>query len=320
MAPLVSILVPAYNAEQYVGEAVESALAQTYARVEVVVVNDGSTDGTRDVLGGYESRGVRVVDQTNAGQCAAANRAFRESRGELVKFFDADDVLAPDYVERQVERLGARRDAVAMGEWARFTGDDPESAVFDPLPMYRDAGPVDWLATEWTGARPMMQCALWLVPRAVLGRSGLWDERLSLINDFEFFARVLLHSSEILYSPGARLYYRSGLGASLSGRKSRAARESQALSLLLGTQHLLDAEDSPRTRRAAAHVLQDFVYDVYPEHPDLRARVRARVAELGGSDLPPDGPPGFHRLRRLVGWRLARRVERSVAARRRATP
>ena len=309
MSPLVSILIPAYNAERYVADAVESALAQTHPDVEVVVVNDGSTDGTRDVLAGYEGQGVRVVDQPNAGQCAAANRAFRESRGELVKFFDADDVLAPDYVALQVERLGERRDAVAMGEWARFY-DDPAEAAFGPLRMYRDADPADWLVQEWTGARPMMQCALWLVPRGVLDRSGLWDERLSLINDFEFFARVLLHSAEILYTPGARLYYRSGLGASLSGRKSRAARESQALSLLLGTRHLLDAEDSPRTRRACAHVLQDFVYDVYPEHPDLRARVGQRVAELGGSDLPPDGPPGFHRLRRFVGWRLARRAER----------
>ena len=308
--PLVSILIPAYNAERYVAAAVDSALAQTYPRVEVVVVNDGSTDGTRGVLATYEGRGVRVIDQPNAGQCAAANRAFHESRGDLIKFFDADDILHPEHVARQVERLGPRRDAVAMGEWARFYGDDPDEADFEPLPMYRDADPVEWLATEWSTARPMMQCAMWLVPRAILDRSGLWDERLSLINDFEFFARVLTQADEILYTPGARLSYRSGLDGSLSRRKSRAARESQVLSLLLGTQHLLDAETSPRTRRAAAAMLQDFVYDVYPEHPDLRARVRARVAELGGSDLPPDGPPGFHRLRRLVGWRLARRAER----------
>ena len=84
--PLVSILVPAYNAERYVAAAVDSALVQTYPHVEVVVVNDGSTDGTRDALAAYEGRGVRVVDQPNAGQCAAANRAFRESRGELAPF------------------------------------------------------------------------------------------------------------------------------------------------------------------------------------------------------------------------------------------
>ena len=111
------------------------------------------------------------------------------------------------------------------------------------------------------------------------------------------------------FAPGARLYYRSGLRDSLSGQKSRTAVESAFLSLMLGTQHLLDAEDSPRTRRACANVLQNFDYTYYPAHADLRARVRARVAELGGADLAPHGPPGFQKLRRFVGWRAARRVQ-----------
>jgi hypothetical protein len=156
----------------------------------------------------------------------------------------------------------------------------------------------------------MMQCALWLIPRPVLETSGLWDERLSLINDFEFFARVLVHTDGVRFTPGARLYYRSGLDDSLSGQTSRDHVESAFHSLMNGTQHLLDREDNPRTRRAAANMLQDFIYTFYPDHPDLRSRVAERVAELGGSDLPPDGPPGFQALRRVTGWRIARRVER----------
>ncbi len=319
MSPLVSILIPAYNAERFVGAAVESALAQTYPHVEIVVVDDGSTDGTRDALRPFEARGVRVIEQANAGQCAAANAAFRASSGELVKYFDADDLLAPDHVARQVDRLGPRRDAVAMARWARFHA-DPAEARFDPLPMYRDARPAEWLATEWATARPMMQCAMWLVPRAVLDRVGLWDERLSLINDFEFFARVLLGAREILFAPEARLYYRSGLDGSLSGQRSRRAVESAFLSLSLGTDHLLAAEDGPRTRRAAAAVLQDFVFSTYPAHTDLTARAAARVAALGGSDLAPDGPPGFQRLRRLVGWRAARRVQHAADRLRHSPP
>jgi hypothetical protein len=77
-----------------------------------------------------------------------------------------------------------------------------------------------------------------------------------------------------------------------------------------GTQHLLDCEDSPRTRRAAANMLQDFIYGRYPHHPDLRAKMRARIEELGGSDLEPNGPPGFELLQPLLGWRLARRIQR----------
>lgn len=309
---LVSVLIPAYNAGKYIGQAINSILTQTYPSVEVVVVNDGSTDDTSYILRAFEDKGVRVINQANSGQCAAANRAFKESRGELVKFFDADDILDPDHLAIQVERLGDRRDAIALGEWARFYNDDPQSAVFNPLPMYRDADPIDWLTTEWMDARPMMQCALWLIPRPILERSGLWDERLSLVNDFEFFARVLLESREILFTPGARLRYRSGIDGSLSQQRSRESIVSAYNSLMWGTEHLLSAMNSERTRRAAANILQDFIYTYYPAHADLRDSAQARVKELGVATIDPDGSPAFQMLRRMTGWKFARRVERLV--------
>ena len=82
--PLVSILIPAYNAERHVGEAVESALAQTHPRVEVVVVDDGSSDGTLAVAQRYEARGVRVASQANAGASAARNHALRLASGDFL--------------------------------------------------------------------------------------------------------------------------------------------------------------------------------------------------------------------------------------------
>lgn len=305
----ISVLIPCYNAAPYIADALDSVLAQTVGPLEIIVVDDGSTDGSADVLDRYRARGVTVIRQDNQGQCVAVNRALAASSGKLVKFFDADDLLAPDMIERQVARLGDRRDAVAMGEWGRFYGNDPTTARFEPLAMYHDAAPAEWLSDAWLDARPMMQCALWLVPRAVLDRAGGWDEDLSLINDFEYFARVLLHADEILYTPGARLFYRSGVGNSLSGQRSAAAVLSAFNSLMRGTAHLLAVTDSRKARRACANMLRDFDYSYYPAHPHLRAAARQRAAELGGSDLAPDGPPNFHRLRGIVGWRMARRIQ-----------
>lgn len=325
-APSVSVLIPCYNAAPYVAAALESVLAQTWREIEIIAVDDGSTDTTLEILRSFEPRGVKVISQSNRGQCAAANRGFDASNGELVKFLDADDIISPDMIERQVTRLAGRADAVALGEWARFYDGDIFAAQFEMHPMYRDATPVDWLVQEWVSAQPMMQCALWLVPREVLDRSGLWDERLSLVNDFELFTRVILNVTDILFTPGARLYYRSGLAGSLSGLRSRKAVESAFLSLMLGTRHLLDAENSSRTRLACANLLQDFEYTYYPAHADLRAKVRVRAAELGGANLLPSGPPGFHRLRKWIGWRAARRAQRLAerlklnAASRRASP
>lgn len=309
-APLVSICMPAYNVENYVAEAIESALAQTWSPLEIIIVNDGSTDETAGLLDHYDDHvHVTVIHQENQGAAMARNRAYEESSGALVKFFDGDDLLSPEFVERQVERLEGSTKHVASAEWARFY-DDPSEATFESEAVWQDLNPVDWLVTAWDDARPMMQPALWLIPRPLLERAGLWDEELSLIDDFEFGARLLTQSKGVRFTPGARLYYRSGLDDNLSGRDSREHVESAFRSLTEGTQHLLDCEDSPRTRRAAANMLRDFIYGYYPDHPDLRARMRARIEELGGSDLEPKGPPGFELLRPIVGWRLARRVQR----------
>ncbi len=307
--PLVSILIPTYNVERHVAAAVESVLSQSYSDIEIIVVDDGSTDGTWDVLSAYDGGPIQLFLRPNQGAAATRNHAFSLSNGDLIKFFDADDILDLDHVRLQVERLDNRRDAIAMGEWARFYGDNPDSADFEPLPMYRDAAPVDWLTSEWMSARPMTQPGMFLIPRLLVEKAGGWDERLSLNDDFEFFARVLLNCEEILYTPGARLRYRSGLDGSLSGQKSRKAVESAFNSLIWGTQHLLDAESSERTRRASANLLQDFVYTYYPNHKDLLTSANERIEQLGGSDLAPDGPPKFQLLRGLIGWRLARRIE-----------
>jgi len=99
--PTVSVVIPAYNAERYIGETLESVLAQTYRDFEVVVVDDGSTDGTREIVRGY-GEPVRLVEQPNSGPAAARNRGVREARGEFIAFIDADDLWLPEKLALQV--------------------------------------------------------------------------------------------------------------------------------------------------------------------------------------------------------------------------
>lgn len=306
--PLVSILIPCYNAGRHLDAALESAFAQTWPHCEVILVNDGSTDDSGARAERFVRRGLKLIEQPNRGQCAAANEALRHARGDFIKFFDADDLMSPDMIARQVQALRGRADHVAYSEWARFFH-DPSEAVFTPRAGWRDAAPVDWLVEIWADAQPMMQCAQFLVPRPLLDRVGGWDERLSLINDFEFFARIVTASAGVVFTPGAQLYYRSGLPTSLSRQRTVKAWESAFLSTTLGVGHLLRREESPRTRAAAAAVLQGLVYDLYPSLPRLVADLEARVAALGGTNLAPLGGNGFHLARRLVGWKLARRLQ-----------
>ena len=102
MSPLVSILIPCYNAEPWLAQTLESALAQTWPHREIIVVNDGSTDLSLQIARQYEVRGIRVLDQPNRGASAARNAAFAACQGEWIEFLDADDLLAPDKIERQM--------------------------------------------------------------------------------------------------------------------------------------------------------------------------------------------------------------------------
>ena len=107
MKPLVSVVIPVYNQQRYIAEAVESVLKQTYSRVELVVVDDGSTDSTPDILGGY-GRDLSYIQQDNAGAATALNRGITAATGELVGWLSSDDVYLPAKVERQVELFTAR--------------------------------------------------------------------------------------------------------------------------------------------------------------------------------------------------------------------
>lgn len=310
--PLVSILIPCHNASRWLAATLESALAQTWTRLEIVVVNDGSTDNSGAIARGFAERGVRTIDQPNAGPGAALNRALRESAGDFVKFLDADDLISPDSIAIQVVALRTPRTReIAVGEWARFR-DDPAEARFVPRAGWRDGAPVEWIVETWDDGEPMYQNAMFLIPRALIEAAGGWNESLTLINDHEFHTRLVLASAGVRFTPGARLYYRSGIAGSVSKRTGRAACESAKRAVLLSAGHLLRAEDSPRTRRAAARMIRNIVYGFYPAHADLASELEREVARLGGTDLKPQGGAAFRALASVAGWRFALRMRRWI--------
>jgi glycosyltransferase involved in cell wall biosynthesis len=131
---LVSVIMAAYNAAAHVGEALQSVLAQDWQPLEVVVVDDGSTDRTGEIVRSY--RDVIYVRQENAGPAAARNRAFAESHGALVAVLDSDDLMAPDRIRRQAEYLDAHPDVGAVlgrQEWIGAPDSLPRDSVYgDP--------------------------------------------------------------------------------------------------------------------------------------------------------------------------------------------
>jgi glycosyltransferase involved in cell wall biosynthesis len=285
----------------------ESCLAQTWAAREVIVVNDGSRDDSLAVARRFESRGVRVLDQANRGASAARNAGLRAASGDFIQFLDADDLLAPDKLEQQVG-FCAEHPSVQLvsGAWARFEA-APAEADFTPQGNWRDLGGVEFLQLFFeTGA--MMHPAAWLARRALLDAAGPWDETLSLNDDGEYFARVMLRAGQIHFCGGARSYYRSNLGGSLSGRKDGRSLGSLYRSFELELDYLAAADASPRTRAALAHGWKWLAFELYPGRPDLADAAERRARALGWSRRPFPAGGRFQLAARFLGWRLAKRL------------
>jgi glycosyltransferase involved in cell wall biosynthesis len=310
MPALVSILIPCYNSAAWLAETLESALAQTWPNTEIIVVDDGSTDDSLGIARSFEAQGVTVIAQENQGACAARNRALREAQGEYIQFLDADDLMTRYKIERQMKRLATEPPgSVALAPWGAFR-QDPEEATFEKRPVERDfETPVDWLLMHGRG-RGGTRYHAWLTPREIVEEVGPWNEALRINQDGEYFARVLLNSEKIAFCPEARVYYRTGVSESVSSRQTEDALASLLHSFELITDHILQHEDSLRTRRACATQCEQFAYDIYPRAPHLIKAAQKRSSDLGGGDYTPSsGSRLFEAVRKVAGWRWAKRAQ-----------
>ena len=310
--PLVSVLITAYNAEPWLAETLGSVAGQTWPNVEVVVVDDGSTDETLAVARRFESATVKVISQGNAGACAARNRALAEAQGDFIQYLDADDLIAPHKIERQMHRLASEPpDTIATGPWSRFYNDDLSTATQTSAPDWQDYEPAtDWLVQSWEG-RGTIPTFAWLIPRAVVERAGPWNESLLRNQDGEYVARLLVEARKIAFVEEAWGYYRSGLVGSISRRKSEAVLRSLYEANASCEQTLLSHRDTPETQRACAGLWQQFLFAAYPDVLDLVRRAEMRVEELGGMYRKPGVIRPLRPVRDLIGWKPALRIQRA---------
>ena len=215
---LVSVIVPTFNRADLIGETLRSVVAQTYRPIELVVVDDGSTDCTREVVERFAGEAgpdlrVRYVAQENRGVSAARNRGLVESRGEFIQYLDSDDLLRADKLALQVGELARRPELDFV-----YSG----SAMFSEIP--------DDSATPYTGlptSDPLVTCVgshplPWRTDSGVYRRrlcveAGPWDESLYCWEDWEYHCRVCLATDRIGYVPGTMSFVRSAGHGQITG-------------------------------------------------------------------------------------------------------
>jgi glycosyltransferase involved in cell wall biosynthesis len=309
MRPLISILIPAHNSEAWLAETVRSAQAQTWTRKEIIIVESGSRDRTLSVARQFAAKDVVVVSQPNQGASAARNHAFSLCQGDYIQWLDADDVLAPDKIAKQMEAADQdqNRRVLLSGAWGDFMY-RVSRAHFVPTPLWSDLSPLEWLLRKMEN-NAHMQTATWLVSRELTEAAGPWDIRLSLDDDGEYFCRVVLASDCIRFVPEAKVFYRQpGPNRLSSVDRSDKKLESLFLSMQLHVQYLRSLRDDERARAAALNYLRIWFIWFFKERPDLADKLQQLATELGGKLNPPKLSWKYLWIQELFGWKAAKRT------------
>lgn len=310
---LVSILIPAYNAERWIAESIQSALEQSCSRTEVIVVDDGSTDETLSIARRFESGSVKVVSQENRGAAAARNHAVSLAQGDYIQWLDADDLLGEGKIAAQMEVAQELADPrILLSSGFGWFYCDRGRAGFVPTPLWQDLKPADWIVTKFSN-NIWMNPAVWLVSRQLTEQAGPWNEKLSLDDDGEYFCRVVANSDFVTFVPKSRIYYRQWNTGSLSRSVSQDACESLFLSLSLSIGYLLSLEDSSRTRQASLNYLQVWMQYFYPDTHGLLQPLNQLASELGGELNPPTLTWKYRLIKDALGWGAARRAKHAVS-------
>jgi len=227
MLSLVSIIIPFYNAEQYIAEALYSALEQTYGDLEIIVVDDGSTDASLEIVKQYKDNRIKILSQRNKGGSSARNNAIEAAMGEYIKFLDADDVLLPDAIEKQIEQSKEINEhEIVFGDFNfmnRKGGVTSSNTFHETEALLNDPG--TFFLQNW---KILITCPLH--KKEYLLRIGGFDEKLPFGQESDLHFRLALDGVRFNYRPARIFNYRSHSDDSrISSKRVKKDRDLWAL-------------------------------------------------------------------------------------------
>lgn len=312
--PLVSVIIPVHNAEEYLLETISSVINQSYTNIEVILVDDGSEDNSLEIAKKYESDTFKVIAQSNHGACKARNLGIQYSKGEWLQFLDADDILHCDKISSQLKAVDASPNKIRLvsAAWAHFTKSPKDSVFRRGITWKNYLRNVDWLIDSWTEGG-MMQTACWLTHKSLINKTGWWNEELLKNQDGEYFCRMILNTSNIIFVENSKVYYRKPSKDNVSQRLESNNIESLLDSYIIYEQELLEKENSARVRKALARNYLKFIYQIHPSEPELLSKAYSKIENLNCNykDLNVGGQR-FKRLSGIIGFRNALKLRSMI--------
>jgi glycosyltransferase involved in cell wall biosynthesis len=317
--PLVSVIIPAFNAGKYIRETLDSVINQTWLSLEIFVIDDGSKDDTVAIARTYQSDHLIVLEQKNSGACVARNKGLSLSKGKYIQFLDADDVLSQDKIEKQVEILEKNPGYLGVSPTVHFMNGE-DYMKMDPREesfwIHDTDDPADFLIRLYggDGERWMVQTSAWLTPSTLTDTIGPWNEKLLLDQDGEYFARAVLASKGIRTTGGINYYRRFTLGGNISAKANKIENlRSALLALNLKAQYLGKLTRSDRYLLAMSTLYQEIAINAYPQFPALVAECEAEVRKTGKKpDIPVLGGQMIELAKRFFGWKVAKLLRKRI--------
>ena len=308
---LVSVIIPNYNSIKFIEETLDSVFNQTHKNIELIIVDDGSTDGSFEYIKNLNKPNLQLVKNPSKGACAARNHGLRIATGNYIQFLDSDDLLDPDKIKAQVELLENSNDKVAVCSTRHFYENINQGLITDTPFLYSTDKPQEFLLNLY-GAdgknHNMVAQHAWLTPKAVMDRAGFWDETLIKDQDGEFFCRVVMASKGVCFTKRVLCYYRKHKQVgSVSSGKSGKHLSSQLEALNSKAAQLDRGQIEINYKKAMALQYKIIAIDAYPDFKSIYKIAINKVESFGGSKYEPVlGGKIIEGVKSIFGWKAAK--------------
>lgn len=309
MKCLVSIIIPVYNTEKYIQRTVNSCLNQTYEHFEIIIVNDGSTDNSEELVQRIEDKRIRYFKIANSGPCVARNFGIEQAKGDLFQFLDADDILDEGKLQAQMESYVKYGDdyvySGTMGNILAGVKDLEEGFEI----YYKNLRVEDYFRTMFSNFGKYYTTGIWLTPRKLVEKTKGWDKDVLLNNDGEYFTRIILNSNGVIFCSDSIFYYRRDVPFSVSkGLKSRRIYESWLYSYKCYVENFHLYLEAKSARELSRQALSVYYCNSYPKYPELLRECKDLFEELGYRTPVAHGGDLFRFTAALLGVEKALKV------------
>lgn len=308
MSSLVSVIIPCFNAGKWIDEAIKSCLKQTHTSLEIIVIDDGSTDNSLEIIKSFGDK-VTWESRSNQGGCSARNRGFALSKGDYIQYLDADDYILPEKIKTQLVCLKETEADVVYGDW-RYHKHLPDGTSF--LDQINICGPKeDFLESLLLDAQWIAPMAFLFTREAVI-RSGGWDERLKTGQDRDFFVSAALSGAKFQYQSGCHSIYRRYGNVTVSTSSKERWREGH-FALMDKAEHKLaqSGQLSTRYRQALA---QSYYGKIRADRTSINGSqynwVLDKIVSLDPDFEPVNVRQTYSLLRKMLGFQTTEKTIR----------